>query len=260
MLMAIDAGNTNMVFALYDGKKVLHSWRCKTDANRTADEYASWLYPLFTQAGLKFSQVTDAIISSVVPDSNFNLKRLCEKNFGCPYSMVDQALVAKNLVIKLNKPEEMGADRIVNAMAVKAHYKCPAIVMDFGTATTFDVIDADGAHCGGIIAPGINLSMSALHQATAKLPKIGVKKPDSVIGRDTVNAMHSGVYWGYVSMIEGLVARIAKEMNAKPFVIATGGLAPLIAEGTSIIEKTDEDLTLKGLIAIYEQTKTAKAA
>lgn len=260
MLMAIDAGNTNVVFALYDGKKVLHAWRCKTDAGRTADEYASWLYPLFTSAGIQFSAVTGAIISSVVPDANFNLRRLCERNFSCPVTMVKEDMSSLNLTIKLNKPEEVGADRIVNAIAVKAHYSYPAIVVDFGTATTFDVVDAEGAYCGGVIAPGVNLSMSALHQAAAKLPRVDVAKPSSVIGRDTVGAMRSGIYWGYVSMIEGMIARISEEMGAKPFVIATGGLAVLFAEGTDTLQKIDEDLTLKGLIAINEQMTKMKAA
>ncbi len=260
MLMAIDAGNTNIVIALHDGTRVLHSWRCKTDAARTADEYASWLYPLFEARGLKFSDVSEAILSSVVPDANFNLKRLCEKNFNCDVSMVNHDLVSGNLQIKINKPEELGADRIVNALAVKTHYRYPAVVVDFGTATTFDVVDADGAYCGGVIAPGINLSMSALHQAAAKLPKIGIKKPDQVIGRDTIGAMHSGVYWGYVSMVEGMIERIANEIGEKPFVIATGGLSSLIAEGTDTIEATDEDLTLKGLVSIHAQTKNKKAA
>ncbi len=260
MLMAIDAGNTNIVFALHDKGKVLHSWRCRTEAGRTADEYASWLYPLMEQAEVHPKDIGDAIISSVVPDANFNLKRLCEKNFQCTATMVNSEMVAASLQIKINKPEELGADRIVNALSVKAHYRYPAIVVDFGTATTFDVVDKEGAYCGGVIAPGINLSMSALHQAAAKLPKIGIKKTEQVIGRDTIGAMQSGVYWGYISMVEGMIARISNEMGEKPFVLATGGLAPLIAEGTNVIEQTDEDLTLKGLVMLHEQTKKAKAA
>lgn len=260
MLMAIDAGNTNVVFALYDGKNVLQSWRCKTDAGRTADEYASWLHPLFDGAGLSFADVTSAIISSVVPDANFNLMRLCERNFACPAKLVRQGMEGMDLVIKLNKPEEVGADRLVNAVAVKQHYRYPAVVVDFGTATTFDVVDSEGAYCGGVIAPGVNLSMSALHQAAAKLPRVGIAKPGNVIGRDTVGAMQSGIYWGYVSMVEGMIERISSEMGVKPFVIATGGLAVLFAEGTDIIETIDEELTLKGLIRLYERSGMAKAA
>ncbi len=260
MLIAIDAGNTNIVFALYDGQKVLQSWRCKTDAARTADEYASWLYPLFDAAGLRFDGIKSAIISSVVPDANFNLRRLCEKNFNCPVTMVKEDMAALGLVIKLPKPEEVGADRIVNAIAVKTHYKFPAIVVDFGTATTFDVVDNDGAYCGGVIAPGVNLSMNALHQAAAKLPRVGITKPDKVIGRDTVGAMQSGIYWGYIGMIEGVIARVSAEMGCKPFVIATGGLSGLFAQGTDSIDQIDEELTLKGLISIYKQMNKAKAA
>lgn len=261
MLMAIDAGNTNVVFALFKGDAILHSWRCKTDAGRTADEYASWLYPLFSAEGLSFDAVEEAIISSVVPDANFNLRRLCEKNFGCPAIMVGLDPIQLDLKIKIDKPEEMGADRLVHAMAVKHYYSYPAIVIDFGTSTTFDVIDENGDHCGGVISPGVNLSMAALRQAAAKLPKVSVAKPKSVIGKDTINAMQSGIYWGCISMFEGMLARITKEMNVKPTVIATGGLSPLFADGSTMIDKHDEDLTLKGLIAIYQHVKkTAKAA
>ncbi len=260
MLIAIDAGNTNIVFALYDGQKVVQSWRCKTDAARTADEYASWLYPLFDAAGLRFDRIKSAIISSVVPDANFNLRRLCEKNFNCPVTMVKDDMKALDLTIKLPKPEEVGADRIVNAIAVKAHYKYPAIVVDFGTATTFDVVDHEGAYCGGVIAPGVNLSMNALHQAAAKLPRVGITKPDNVIGRDTVGAMQSGIFWGYIGMIEGVIARISTEMGCTPFVIATGGLSGLFAQGTDIITTIDEDLTLKGLIHIHTTNTIVKAA
>ena len=258
MLLAIDAGNTNVVFALHDGTNVVHSWRCKTDPGRTADEYASWLAPLFAIAKLSFSDISEAIIGSVVPDANFNLKNLCEKNFGCPFTLVRPEMHGLDLTIKLNKPEEIGADRIVNAIAVRTHYSYPAIVVDFGTATTFDVVDGSGAYCGGVIAPGVNLSMAALHQAAAKLPRVSIARPESVIGRDTIGAMQSGVYWGYVSMVEGMIERIANEMGEKPFVIATGGLSPMFAGGTDKIEQIDRDLTLKGLIAIHQQiTKKA---
>lgn len=261
MILAIEAGNTNVVFALYDGKTITHSWRCKTDGARTADEYASWLYPLFLQAEISFKDVKDAIISSVVPDANFNLLRLCEKHFNCPAIMVGHDPIQLNIKVKIKKPEEMGADRLLHAMAVKKHYKYPAIVVDFGTSTTYDVIDENGDHCGGIISPGVNLSMAALRQAAAALPKIAIKKTDTVIGKDTVHAMQSGIYWGVISMVEGMVARLSAEMGVRPFVIATGGLSPLFADGTPVINKHDEDLTMKGLIAIYDHVRnTAKAA
>ncbi len=260
MLLAIDAGNTNVVFAVYDGDKRLQAWRCKTDSARTADEYASWLYPLFQAANLNFADVKETIISSVVPDANFNLRRLCEKTFMCPAVMVGQDGMDLGLTIKMNKPEEVGADRLVNAIAVVQYHRYPAIVVDFGTATTFDVIDKDGAYCGGVIAPGVNLSMNALHQAAAKLPKVGIKKPDSVIGRDTFGAMQAGIYWGYVGLVEGLIVRISTEMGVKPFVVATGGLASLFAGGTDSIDEIDEDLTLRGLVSVHNLAKAKKAA
>lgn len=260
MLLAIDAGNTNIVFALYDGKKILHAWRCRTDAARTADEYTSWLYPLFQSSQLDFGDISAAIISSVVPDANFNLNRLCKDTFKTDPLSISSGMDL-GVQIKINNPHEMGADRLLHAMAIKTHYKYPAIVVDFGTSTTYDVIDADGAHCGGIISPGVNLSMQALHDAAAKLPKVSIKRPASVIGRDTVGAMQSGIYWGVISSVEGLIARLSAEMNEKPFVIATGGLSPLFAGAIDAIHAHDEDLTMKGLIAAYDHlNRCAKAA
>lgn len=260
MLLAIDAGNTNVVFAVYDGERIAHSWRCRTEAARTSDEYMAWLYPLFTAVNMTFSDITATIISSVVPDANFNLLKLCRDVF------TNEPLLVSNqmdigIEVKINNPQEMGTDRLLHAMAIKAHYQYPAIVVDFGTSTTYDVIDAEGAHCGGIISPGVNLSMAALHEAAAKLPKISIKRPPSVIGRDTVGAMQSGIYWGVISAVEGLISRLSAEMGVKPFVIATGGLSPLFANGTPVIDAHDEDLTMKGLIAIYHHlTRQSKAA
>lgn len=261
MLLAIEAGNTNVVFALYDGKDILHTWRCKTDSARTADEYASWLYPLFLQAGLSFGDVTAAIASSVVADANFNIRRLCEKHFNCVPLIVGQDKIELDVKAKIKKPEEMGADRLLHAMAVKRYYQCPAIVVDFGTSTTYDVIDENGDHLGGTISPGVNVSMTAFRQAAAALPKITIKKTDTVIGKDTVHAMQSGIYWGVISSVEGMIARLSAEMGVKPFVIATGGISPLFAEGTPMINEFDEELTMKGLIAVHDHvTKKAKAA
>ena len=252
MLLAIDAGNTNIVFAVYDGEVQKQSWRIRTDGGRTEDEYTAWLYPLFQSAGLSFSDIQDAIISSVIPDENRSLRELCQKTFQCDAFIIGSDFLDLGLPIRLSKPEEVGADRLVNAVAVLTHYQAPAVIIDFGTATTFDVIDGDGAYCGGVIAPGVNLSMKALHGAAAKLPKVSVKQPDSVIGNDTVSAMQSGLYWGYLSMIEGLIERISKEMGVEPLVLATGGLASLFAEGTDRIQTVDEDLTLKGLLHIHQ--------
>jgi len=258
MLLAIEAGNTNVVFALYDGKHIVQSWRCKTDGGRTADEYASWLYPLFLQNNLTFKDVESAIISSVAADTNFNLIRLCEKHFHQKPIFVGQDDIKLPIKIKIKKPEEMGADRLLHAMAVRAHYKYPAIVVDFGTSTTYDVIDEEGDHCGGVISPGVNLSLAALRQAAAALPKISIRKTQTVIGKDTVHAMQSGIYWGVISSVEGMITRLKDEMGVNPYVVATGGLSPLFADGTIMIDQHDEDLTMKGLIAVYEHVRNNK--
>jgi type III pantothenate kinase len=255
MLLTIDVGNTNVVFALFRGKTLQHVWRCKTDPGKTADEYRAWLYQLFSETGISFSDISCSIVSSVVPDINFNLRELSRKTFGCEPLFVSSALFSGHLSIKTSKPEEVGADRLVNSLAVLRHYRTPAVIIDFGTATTFDVVDSSGAYLGGVIAPGVNLSMAALHQAAAKLPKISIKKPQHVIGHDTVSAMESGVYWGYVGMIEGILTRLTDEMGVKPFIIATGGLAGLYADAVPAIETVDKELTLKGLLYIHEITQ-----
>ncbi len=252
MLLAIDAGNTNFTFAVYRDGSMVQSWRCRTDASRTADEYAAWFFQLLSLHGLRLTDITDAIIGSVVPDANFHLQTFCRDTLKIEAVMVT-AQMDLGLKIALDRPSEIGADRLVNAVAVLRDYKAPAIVIDFGTATTFDVINGKGEYCGGAIAPGAALSMNALHMAAAKLPKIPVQKTQSVIGRDTVSAMQSGVYWGYVGMIEGMVRRIAEELGEKPFVIATGGLARLFSDNVPCIDKIDDNLTLRGLLYIYEK-------
>lgn len=250
MLLAIDIGNTNTVFALYSDAVLSQSWRCQTIASRSADEYASFLNELFVLAGVKWGDVTGVIISSVVPDANFHVKEFCRKYLKHEAIFVDHDMAGVD--IDLERPQEVGADRLVNAVAIKQHYKTPAIVIDFGTATTFDVIDEQGRYIGGVICPGINLSVSALHQAAAKLPSVSIKRPEKIIGKDTVSAIQSGIYWGYMGLIEGVVANIKKELNAQPIVIATGGLAPLFFDNTEAIHKIDDQLILKGLLAIYQ--------
>jgi type III pantothenate kinase len=250
MLLVVDIGNTNTVFAVYHKSKIKASWRWQTVYGRTSDEYAGFLRSMFTLEGLDWGIIKDVIVSSVVPDSDFQLTKFCTKHLKKKPVFV----TSKNVDIKvvIDRPDEVGADRLVNAIAVKTFYKTPAVVIDFGTATTFDVINAKGEYAGGIIAPGINLSIEALHRAAAKLPKVSIKKTEKVIGTSTVTAIQSGVYWGYISLIEGLVTRISKEMKAKPYVIATGGLAPLFADNTDVINAVDDELTLKGLIQIYK--------
>lgn len=251
MLLAIDIGNTNTVFAVYGGDTLVESWRCRTEASRSADEYAAFLNELFVLAKITWNDFEDVIISSVVPDANFHICGFCEKYLKKTAFMVTNENVG--LSVELDRPQDVGADRLVNAVAVYQHYKTPAIVIDFGTATTFDVIDEKGAYVGGVIAPGINLSVSALHQAAAKLPSVSIKKTDKVLGKDTTSAIQSGIYWGYVSLIEGIVARLSDEMGVQPLVIATGGLADLFAKELKVIESVDQDLTLKGLYHIYKR-------
>ncbi len=258
MLLAIDAGNTNIVFAVFDGEQVRGEWRASTDTDRTADELGVWLMQLLTIEGLKREDIHAAIIASVVPAMVFSLKTLCRRYFGCDPLVVGGEGVNLGINILLDRPEEVGADRLVNAVAAHKCYPGPMIVIDFGTATTFDVIDAEGNYCGGAIAPGINLSLEALHMAAAKLPRVAIGRPRQVIGKATVPAMQSGIFWGYVGLIEGLVKRIQEEYGSEMLVVATGGLAPLFAESTRVIHKLDPDLTLRGLLEIHR--RNAKAA
>jgi type III pantothenate kinase len=252
MLLAIDAGNTNVVFAVHDGKEWRGRWRIATRADRTSDEYAVWLLTLFQLNGLRAQDVHRCVIGTVVPAALYNLRRLSREWFNVE-PLVARAAVDWGFEIRVDRPQEVGADRLLNALASHHHYSGPLVVIDFGTATTFDVVAADGAYLGGVIAPGINLSIEALHQAAARLPRIGIGRPQAVVGRDTVSAMQSGVYWGYVGLIEGIVGRIKAEYEAPLKVIATGGLAPLFAEGTTIIQTIDPDITLEGLRLLAER-------
>ncbi|MEW5726513.1 MAG: type III pantothenate kinase [Pseudomonadota bacterium] len=253
MLLAIDSGNTNIVFAVFDGEQVRGEWRASTDTERTADELGVWLMQLLTIEGLKRTDIDACIIASVVPAMVFNLKTLCRRYFACEPVVVGDEGVELGLEIRLDRPEEVGADRLVNAVAAHKFYNGPLIVIDFGTATTFDVVDSDGNYCGGAIAPGINLSLEALHMAAAKLPRVAIGRPRQVIGKATVPAMQSGIFWGYIGLIEGLVKRIEEEFGSRMLVVATGGLAPLFAESTPVIQQLDPDLTLRGLLEIHRR-------
>ncbi|MBC7907166.1 MAG: type III pantothenate kinase [Rhodospirillaceae bacterium] len=259
MLLAIDAGNTNIVFAVFDGEQVRGEWRASTDTDRTADELGVWLMQLLTIESIRREDISAAIIASVVPAMVFSLKTLCRRYFNCDPVVVGSDGVNLGISILLDRPEEVGADRLVNAVAAHKCYQGPMIVIDFGTATTFDVIDAEGNYCGGAISPGINLSLEALHMAAAKLPRVAIGRPRTVIGKATVPAMQSGIFWGYVGLIEGLVKRIQEEFGSEMLVVATGGLAPLFAESTKVIHKLDPDLTLRGLLEIHRRN-TSKAA
>ncbi len=250
MLLAIDIGNTNTVFAVFDGETLVQEWRAETLPKRSADEYATFLKDLFELADITWGSISGVIISSVVPGVNRHMEELSTKYLDCTPLFITKDNVG--VAIDIDKPEEVGADRLVNAAAILEHYSAPAIVLDFGTATTFDVIDARGAYAGGVIAPGINLSLAALEQAAAKLPHIKIEKPRRAIGKDTVSAMQAGIYYGYKGLIEGIIKDITDEMGAAPFVIATGGLAPLFAENIDVIAQVDQGLTLKGLVKIYK--------
>lgn len=253
MLLAIDSGNTNIVFAVYDGEECRGEWRSSSDAKRTADEYGVWLTQLMSLDGLTRADIGACILATVVPETLFSLRTLARKYFHCEAMVVGEEGVDLGVQVLLPTPEEVGADRLVNAAAAHSRYGGPLIIIDFGTATTFDVIDADGNYFGGVIAPGINLSLDALHAAAAKLPRIAVQKPQSVIGKRTTPAMMSGVYWGYVGLIEGLVTRIEAEFGEPMQVVATGGLAPLFMDATEAIHHLDPDLTLRGLAEIWRR-------
>lgn len=259
MLLTIDAGNTNTVFALYAADHMdmdapaVAVFRCRTSTKRTADELAAWFLPLCQHAQIDAYSITDIIISSVVPDGNRWLSLFCQTYLDNTPCYVDHSNVG--LQVALERPQQAGADLLVNALAVCKLYQTPAIIVDFGTATTFTAMQADQVYRGGVITPGINLSLDALQRAAARLPKIDLAIPDKVIGSDTISAMQSGLYWGYVAMIEGLVARISAEMGSDPMVIGTGGLAPWFEEATDAIHRTDSHLTMKGLRLVHHALK-----
>jgi type III pantothenate kinase len=257
MLLAIDAGNTNVVFAVFENGQIKGAWRSATERRRTTDEYVALLHYWLSEAGLKPADIKHAIIASVVPDFDFTLKTLCRQYFSCDPLIVGQNITDFGMKVLLPRASEIGADRLVNAIGARHRYGSPLIIVDFGTATTFDVVDDEG-YRGGVIAPGINLSLQALHMAAAKLPRVNVDRPEKVIGTSTIEAMQAGVYWGYIGLMEGLVARIRQEYgqiksNGPMKVIATGGLAPLFQTGTTIIEAIDADLTLMGLNLIFQR-------
>ncbi|WP_106639416.1 type III pantothenate kinase [Allosphingosinicella vermicomposti] len=258
MLLALDAGNTNIVFALMKGREIRARWRIATDPRRTADEYAVWLRQLLDLSGYGLDDVEAVIIATVVPRALHNLEVLAEKYFNVTPLVAGRAPVEFGIAVDLPQPEAVGADRLVNAIAAHEAHPGDLIVIDFGTATTFDVIDYSGTYKGGVIAPGINLSLDALVAAAAKLPRIAIEAPEGaqVIGRSTEEAMHSGIYWGYVSMIEGLVARIKAEIGRQAKVVATGGLATLFDKHSEVFDAIEPDLTITGLGILYERSLT----
>ncbi len=254
MLLAIDVGNTNSVIALYDGDKPAAQWRASTSTSRTADEYAVWLSQLMTFAGYKLADISECIISTVVPQSLFHLRNLSRRYFNCEPFVIGHDNIP-GVAVRITKPSEAGADRLVNAVGAFTAHGGPLVVVDSGTATNFDIVGADGGFEGGVIAPGINLSMQALHEAAARLPRIAIEKPGKIIGTDTVGAMQTGVFWGYISLIEGLIARIKAEYKTPMKVVATGGIASLFEGETKSIDIFDHDLTIRGLYEISKRLK-----
>jgi type III pantothenate kinase len=259
MLLAIDAGNTNVVFALVEGREIKTRWRIATDPRRTGDEYAVWLHQLLELEGYGKDDVSAAIIGTVVPRATHNLQVLVSKYFSVEPLIAGEGEAEWPIALDVDEPQNVGADRALNVMA--AHEKFPGdlIVIDFGTATTFDVVDYTGAYKGGIIAPGINLSLDALVNAAAKLPRIAIEVPEdqSVIGRTTDSQMLTGIYWGYVAMMEGLVARLKREIGRPVKVIATGGLATLFDKNTDLFDAIEPDLTIQGLSLLHQKVVSA---
>ncbi len=254
MLLAIEAGNTNIKFALIDGQEIKTRWRIATNASKTADEYAVWLLQLLEIEGYSRADVDAVICSTVVPKALHNIRQLASKYFAVDALVAGKAPVEWGIALKVDEPQSVGADRAVNAISAQSLEPGNKIVISFGTATTLDYIDCDGAYCGGIIAPGINLSLDALVGATAKLPRIAIEAPEStsVIGLNTEDQMLIGIYWGYVAMIEGLIGKMKAEIGAPSKVIATGGLAALFQQHAHLFDRIEPDLTLRGLAILYE--------
>ena len=263
MLLAVDAGNTNIVFALFDpgsgpgqaSGDIRARWRIATDPRRTGDEYAVWLTQLLAMEGLERSVVDTVIISTVVPRALHNLEVLSTKYFGVDPMIAGRAPVEWGMDLDVDEPQNLGADRAVNAIAAHALHAGDLVIVDFGTASTFDWIDYHGAYKGGIIAPGINLSLDALVAAAAKLPRIAIAAPEKpgVIGRTTEDQMLIGIYWGYIAMIEGLVSRMRAEIGRPVKVVTTGGLASLFDKHTSVFDAIEPDLTITGLAMMHRR-------
>ncbi len=254
MILAVDVGNTNLVFALVSQGEIQARWRIATDPRRTADEYAVWLHQLLELEGLSRDDIDGVIIGTVVPRALHNLQVLSEKYFRKTPLIAGQGAAAWPLQLDVDEPENVGADRALNAIAAHSKYPGDLLVIDFGTATTFDVVSSVGAYTGGIIAPGINLSLDALVSAAAKLPRIAIEAPqgNSVIGRTTQSQMLIGIYWGYVAMLEGLTERIKRELDRPVTVVATGGLATLFDRHTKVFDAIEPDLTIQGLSLLHD--------
>ena len=255
MLLAIDVGNTNTVFAIWDGEKFLETWRTATEVQRTADQYFVWLSTLMKLRGLEEVTIDEVIVSSTVPRVVFNLRVLCNRYFDCRPIVVGKPDCALPVAPRVDPGTQVGPDRLVNTVAGYDLHGGDLIVVDYGTATTFDVVGEDGAYEGGVIAPGVNLSLQALHEAAAALPLVDVTMPPQVVGKNTVDCMQSGVFWGYVGLVGGIVQRI-KDERARPMkVIGTGGLAPLFQQGDTLFDVFEDNLTMHGLTVLHRYNK-----
>lgn len=256
MLLAIDIGNTHTVFAFMTGDRPIEQWRCATDGGRTEDEHYVWLSSLMGQAGFD-DRPTDIILSSVVPRALLNITRMCRRHFAIDPLVVGEADCALPITPRVDAGAQVGADRLVNAVAAFNRFGGDLVIVDFGTATTFDVVDHDGAYIGGAIAPGIELSLKALHQGAAALPHVGVRRPVRTIGTNTLDCMHSGVFWGYLGLVEGICSRIQSEFGRPMTIIGTGGLAGQFSDASEVFDAVDADLTMAGLAMIAEHNERA---
>jgi type III pantothenate kinase len=255
-LLVVDVGNTNIVLGVYRDDELVSSWRLATARERTSDEYGILAKQLLGEWG---TALEGAIVSSVVPPLNFAVTAMIRKFFGIDALFVEPG-VKTGIAIHTDNPQEVGADRIVNAVSAHAHYGGPVIIVDFGTATTFDLVTADAKYMGGVIAPGLIISAEALFARAARLPRVDIRRPPTVIGTNTVVNMQSGIYFGYLGLVDGILARMKREVDGLKTIVATGGLAPLMASDSEHIEHVDEDLTLKGLKIIHDRNRTARRA
>ncbi|HEX3529065.1 MAG TPA: type III pantothenate kinase [Thermoanaerobaculia bacterium] len=255
MVVLVDVGNTNTVFGIYQGDELIESFRLSTDTERTADEYGSLLLPLFTRRGVDPTAADAVVISSVVPPLHLTLDHLARKYFGKKPLFIEPG-VRTGMPIRYDNPTEVGADRVVNAVAARERYGAPVIVVDFGTATTFDVVNAAGEYAGGIISPGIMISAEALFAHASRLYRVDVRKPNELIGKNTAGAMQAGIYYGYIGLVDGILERLLAEIPGVKTVVATGGQAELIASGSKYIREVDQMLTLVGLKLIYDRNRS----
>lgn len=251
MLLAIDCGNTNTVYSIWDGSSFIATWRQSTDPSRTADQYFVWLSTLMEYAGIDV-KIERVIISAVVPRVVFNLRVLSDRYFSTRPVVVGRQECVLPVPPRVDTGTAVGPDRLANTVGAHRHFGPNSIVVDFGTATNFDVVDHDGAYVGGVIAPGVNLSLNAMHRAAAALPNVDVTEPDHVVGKNTVHCMQSGIYWGHVGLIREITRQIQAERNEKMTIVATGGLAPLFDRQDDLFDHYDQDLTMRGLVVIAD--------